>query len=398
MKEIVLFNDKKDCCACGACVNICPKNAISMAEDECGFLYPRIDRELCVGCGACKKVCSFQNKEETNTPLKTYAAVSENSGQRALSSSGGLFPAIAEKVLGENGVVFGSAYDENFNVSHIAVEKKEDLKKLQGSKYVFSSTKDTYKLVKEYLESGKTVLYSGVPCQIAGLYGYLGKSFEKLFTVDIVCHGVPSHKMFSEFLSSLEKENNGKLKSFTFRDKSIGWGINGSAVFKSGNNSKKVKLWCSANPYFYYFTQALIYRENCYSCKYACENRPADITLGDFWGIEKQHPDYLKKPGWNEKGGISVVVANTEKGEKIISDVKGIELLESEFKNASAANPQLRRPSDRGARDEIMKTYAEGGWRAVENRYNSKIGFRKHSSRIKSMLPVCVKRFLKKLK
>lgn len=397
MEEIILFNDKKECCACGACVNICPKKAISLKPDECGFLYPEIDRELCVKCGACKKACAFQNKTEKNIPIKTFAAVSENKAQKNISSSGGIFSAIASEILESGGVVFGAAFGDDFSVSHIAVDSKKELYRLQGSKYVYSSTGDTFTEVKRLLKDGKKVLYSGVPCQIAGLYGYLGKDYDNLLTVDIVCHGVPSGKMFADFIASLEKEN-GKLEFFTFRDKSIGWGKNGRAVAKKDGKEKSIKLYCSANPYFYYFERAFIFRENCYSCKYACENRPADITLGDFWGIEKQHPDYIGKNGFDTKSGISLMVCNTEKGLSFIENASGIELKPSEFSKASASNPQLREPSKRGPRDELIKLYAEEGWEAVVKRYESKIGFRKHSSMIKSKIPTPVKSILKRFK
>ena len=233
-----LFENKKDCCACGACLNICPKEAISLKQDEYGFLYPEIDEYLCIRCELCKKVCAFQNVEEDNVPISTFAAISKNRNQAKNSASGGIFAAIAQYVINNNGIVYGAAFDDSWNVKHIGIEHIEDLIKLQGSKYTQSNTDTTFIEVKKMLALGKQVLYSGTPCQIAGLKKYLGKDYTNLITIDIICHGVPSNKMFKDYLSYLEAKNNAKIQNFKFRDKKTGWGINGSVVFLKQN--KKV--------------------------------------------------------------------------------------------------------------------------------------------------------------
>lgn len=390
----ILFENKADCCGCGACLNICPKRAISMQGDEQGFLYPWIDEALCVGCGRCKSVCAFQNVEEKNIPLETYAAVSYNTAQRHTSASGGIFAAIADRAINENGVVFGATFEEDWSVKHIAVQNVSDIYRLQGSKYAQSEIGETYTTAKQYLKRGRQVVFSGTPCQIAGLYGYLGKDDDNLLTVDIICHGVPNSRMLQEYIQLLGKKNGGEVTAFTFRDKSSGWGINGSIEI---DGKKKVKLWQSASSYFYYFLKGWIYRENCYMCKYACSHRPADITIGDYWGIEKAHPEYLGKKGWNEAEGISVVLANTKKGQKYLNEAEGfIELKISNFERAAAGNGQLLHPSDAGKRTEILSEYSQGGWSALENRYNHNIGWRKYGSQVKALLPISVKRILKK--
>ena len=392
----ILFDKKADCCGCGACLNVCPSQAISMKEDEYGFLYPWIDETVCVTCGMCKKVCAFQNHSVRNRPIATFAAVARDHTLAAGSASGGVFAALAHGFLAGDGVVFGAAFQENWSVRHCSVDRAENVCKLQGSKYTQSDTGRTYAEVKELLAAGKNVLYSGTPCQIAGLYGYLGREYDNLLTVDLVCHGVPNNRMLQEYIQSIESKYEGKVTSFTFRDKSIGWGINGSAQIEG--KKRKVKLWKSASSYLYYFSDGSIYRESCYQCKYACAARPADLTIGDYWGIEKAHPEYLKKDGWDERNGISVVVVNTEKGTQYLKLLSScVALKESAFEKASAGNAQLNHPSDPGKRSEVLHDYLHGGWSALENRFEKRIGLRKYSSQIKSMIPRFIKQKLKQI-
>ncbi len=391
--DITLFINTENCCGCGACMNICPKNAICMKTDKYGFVYPEIDVSVCVKCGMCQKVCNFQHKNESNEPLATFAVVSKEPEMILHSASGGAFAALASKTIAEGGVVCGAAFDNEWSVYHVFIERMDELEKLQGSKYVQSAIGNTYKKAKEYLDHGRKVLYSGTPCQIAGLYGYLGKEYDNLLTADLICHGVPNQQMFQEYLRSL-----GEVEGFTFRDKSLGWGINGKAVVR--DKQKPLKLWQSASPYLYYFTQGLIYRDSCYHCKYTCKHRPADITLGDYWGIEKQHPDFLGKEGFDTKKGISVMIANTEKGSTAISGCTDLlEIKESGFDKAAAGNTQLRKPSvKKPQREVILELYASEGWAAVEARFKKNIGFRRYSSQAKNLIPDNVKSILKKLK
>ncbi len=386
----VLFKRKEDCCGCGACLNICPKQAITMNEDEYGFLYPIIDEDKCVRCGLCKKVCAFQNREETNVPLGCYAVVNENAEQASRSASAGVFAAIAEKVIGDGGIVYGAAFTQNWGVHHIAIDNLKDLVKLQGSKYAHSDIERTFSEAKKELLKGRWVLFTGTPCQVAGLYEFLGKDYENLITADIVCHGVPSSRMLQDYLKTIEKRYGGKITAFTFRDKLIGWGINGSAVIKG----RKIKIWQSASSYLYFFTRGWLYRENCYKCKYACEHRPADITLGDYWGIEKQHPELLGKGGWDENKGISCVIENTSKGMEVIQKLN-LCCVASSFERIAEKNEQLRIPSSIGIRDEILHVYGSLGWEGLDYRFSRKIGIKKYFSWVKSLFPVGLKRKLK---
>lgn len=393
-----LFAQKKDCCGCEACKTACPKGAISMSEDECGYRYPVIDEAYCIGCGRCKAVCAYQKRVEARTPKAAYAARSSDRAQAKKSASGGIFAALASEVLASGGgIVFGAAYSDDRRVHHIAIDSADALEALQGSKYTQSETGDCYKQAQEALKAGKKVLYSGTPCQIAGLYGYLGRDYENLVTVDLVCHGVPSGKMFRDYLSSIEAKEGGGIKDFSFRDKSLGWGKNGSVTLEKEGKTLKKKLWESESPYFYYFGQGVLARENCYSCPYASANRPADLTIGDFWGIERAHPDYLKD-GWKEKEGISLILANSEKGVSALEAYgRLIEKKPSTFEKIAAGNHNLRAPSDPGKHESILADYRAGAWKALETRYQKKIGWHRYASRLKSLLPSGIKRTLKRM-
>lgn len=379
-KPVVLFDNKDKCCACGACMNICPKQAISMKEDEYGFLYPHIDDTICIKCGACKRVCSYQNNKVKNVPKATYAGANKNRDQILSSASGGVFVAIATKVLKENGVVVGAALEKEngkFVNHHIAVKSIQDLYKLQGSKYIQSYNGLLYKSVKTMLEQGTKVLYSGTPCQVAGLYGFLGKDYENLLTIDLVCHGTPNNKMFNDYIkvkqSQLKAE---EITNYIFRDKKHGWGESGRVDYidKDGSEKSRYSL-ARTDSYNSLFLDVLISRENCYSCKYAGANRPGDITLGDYWGIENVHPEIVKSNNVDIEAGISCIIANTDKGKQVCDSLNNSELImfESTFDNAAKYNRQLNRPakiSDK--RKVVLDIYKNSGYEELELFYRKK--------------------------
>lgn len=395
--KIILFDDKKDCCDCTACKSICPKDAIYMYLDEYGFEYPKIDREKCIECGLCKRVCAFQNIKETNMPIETYVAVSKDEKTILNSASGGIFASLAQMYLENDGIVFGACFDESFNPIHIGISKIQDLYKLQGSKYVQSSIGNTYKEAKQFLNSGKKVLFSGTPCQIAGLKGYLMKDYDNLLTIDIICHGVPSTKFFKDYFEMLQKKLQGKIIDFKFRDKSISWEKNGSVKYEINGKIKNKKLYGSESSYYYYFSSSDCFRENCYTCKYTCENRPGDITIGDYWGIEAAHPELLGKGKIEEEKGISVVIANTEKGKREIENCDKFDKYSSDFSKARIKNGQLNKPSEKSPKyTQVMNEYKNGGYIAVDNLYNSEVGIKRYKNRVKSIIPSNIKRFLKK--
>ena len=291
----------KACCGCGACYNKCPVGAITMQENEEGFLVPVIDKNKCTNCGLCVKVCPSLNVQYNNTDKpECYAAMADDE-IRMKSSSGGIFTLLAEDILDKGGYVCGAAFDDNWDVHHIIVDNKNDLEKLRGSKYVQSDTEDCYKKIKKLLDEDKYVLFSGCPCQVAGLYSFLGKNYEKLYTVDILCHGSPSRGVWKKYLN--ENFNKNEIKKINFRDKNkIGWSCSHCTI--STKNGDDIVT----DDFTKLFHASINLRESCYDCKYSKKPRPADITLGDFWGISEYKKDL------NDDKGLSFVLTNNAKG------------------------------------------------------------------------------------
>ena len=357
---ITLFNEKKNCCGCGACENICPKKAISMKEDEYGFIYPEINHDLCIECHLCEKVCHFQSRTDYSNEHKAYAAVTKNQEILMNSTSGGIFTTIALEFIKDGGYVAGSIYDEDFNVIHIVSNKVEDVYKMQGSKYVQSSINDTYFQIRKLLLQKEKVLFSGTPCQVDGLYGYLQKDYDNLYTIDIVCHGVPSNKLFQDYLNSIHTDDE-KIIDIKFRDKSQSWGTFGYINFKTKNGKRKIKINSGVSEYYYLFSQGSVFRDSCYSCKYASMHRPANLTIGDYWGIETVESSLLKRKGMDVDKGISLIICNDAQGNKLIDKYHvNFNIYSTTLENVSKFNHNLNQPSILPSnRDNILNAYSQ---------------------------------------
>ncbi len=380
----VLFRDETECCGCGACANACPKNAIKMVADKYGYLYPQVDKDLCVGCGVCKNVCSYQNGYKRGSVLKTYGAVAASDKTRLNSSSGGIFTALAENVISNGGIVFGCSMEtveDLLTPMHVEISDVNDLHKLKKSKYAQSKIGDTYSQVKKHLQNERIVLFSGTACQIAGLKGYLGnKDYNNLFTVDIICHGVPSAKLLNDYISLIEKKKKIKVTAVDFRDKKYGWGVKGTITGIKNGVVKELYFDSFNSSYYNLYLKAGFYRENCYSCPYANSERPGDVTLGDFWGVDKQHPEWLGQNKWNKSQGISCILVNNSQGSSLLDLYgKNIELKDCTLDEITFKNKMLLRPSRVFAgREEILEQYSKGGYEAVDKWFHRKYGFRNY--------------------
>lgn len=378
MQNHVKIESLKDCCGCGACQNACPLNAIKMKEDKAGFIYPDVDTKLCVNCGKCVNVCTFTKKGDgANKEIAVYAAASKNREVLKGSSSGGLFTELARVVLKDGGAVFGAAWTDDFNLIHVCVENEEGLQLLRGSKYVQSNTCDTFRRVKEILCQGRKVCFCGTPCQVSGLKAFLNKNYENLFTIDIVCHGVPSIKMLKDDLKNISGGKYSNIKDVRFRDKDYGWGVKGSIRF----GDSKMKYNAGNSPYYFYFLKGEVYRDSCYNCRFPSEGRQGDITLGDYWGIRGE---LISKLGdIDPDSGISCVLVNTEKGKKWLDSVNGsICIAETTRQAVEKRNHQLTAPSVKLPEHEtLLSGYIENGYSAF------KTGFKKHvKDRLKRMV------------
>lgn len=329
--------NKEDCNGCKGCFNICPESCIVMKTDIEGFWYPKIDLNICVDCGMCVRICPEQDVKEVvlqgENPL-VYAAWNKDEEIRLKSSSGGVFSLLAKDVIKQGGVVLGAGYDDDLKVRHQKVERVSDIYKLRGSKYVQSDTGTTFLETKELLEEGKLVLFSGTPCQVAGLNNFLFlKKFDNLYTVDLVCHGVPSPKIYEKYVNRLQ-ELHGKIADIVFRDKKNGWrNYSFSYVLKNkaGYNESRSK-----NTYMKGFLRDLYLRPSCHSCSFKTINRQADITLADFWGVANKYPEL------DDDKGTSLLFVHSEKGKKLLEKCESqLELHKVELEYAVRHNSAM---------------------------------------------------------
>lgn len=311
---MINITQKANCCGCGACAQVCPKKCITMEPDSEGFLYPVVDTQTCVDCGLCEKVCPILNKAEpVCQDVEAFAAYTKDREVRETSSSGGIFSALAQQILAQKGVVFGAAFAEDFSVHHIKIEHPEELERLRGSKYVQSRMECTYQEAKHLLQAGRAVLFSGVACQIAGLKAFLGKEYDNLYTVDVLCHGVPSPKVWQMYVRNQERHYGGKTTGVSFRDKRSGW--KAYSVTMSFQNGGEYSAKNAQNHYMRMFIGDVCLRPSCHSCRFKDIPRGSDLTIGDAWGIQKHMPDM------DDDRGTSVVLVNSEKGRQLWAQV-----------------------------------------------------------------------------
>lgn len=365
---MIKLKNKHDCCGCAACVQRCPKQCITMSEDEEGFLYPHVNSDNCIDCGLCEKVCPIINQDIPRSPLEILAGKNPDDKIRIQSSSGGIFTILAERIIDEKGVVFGVSFNKHWEAVHSYTETKEGLAAFRMSKYVQSIVGNTFKEAEIFLKQGRKVLYSGTPCQISGLKKYLRKEYENLLTIDFICHGVPSPGVFRWYLGEeiariahknsknntfilqpiplipksdiLAKEYGFKIKDIRFRDKRHGWKKFCFVLELSKINSVSKKNYVflsqtlNKNAFLRGFLKDLYLRPSCHYCTSKELKSGSDITIGDFWGIENIKPEI------DDNKGISAIVINTNKGKTYMKYNKD-SYFKMDFKSLCKYNPAL---------------------------------------------------------
>lgn len=354
-----VFEQKERCSGCTACQHVCPVGAISMIPDEEGFLYPEIDEEKCIECDRCREVCPFHegyNRDDCFETPEVYAAKHVDSRVREASTSGGLFTALSDYVLQRNGVVYGAVFGAGLKVQHAGAEKPEDRDAMRGSKYVQSELADLFPKIKEQLAKGREVIFTGTPCQVAGLKAFLNnKTYANLLLCDLVCKGTPSPLFWKDYVALLEKKHNKRLSNFFFRDKSRGWhNPRTLAIYEDGDVESDTELLKSFNRVFY---QHIALRPSCHKCPFTNTYRTSDITIADFWGIENY------KPAFDDNRGTSLVMINTPKGKAVFEEVKHSLVFErSSLEECTGAQKHLKQPAKPSSkRSAFWKDYSEMG-------------------------------------
>lgn len=333
---MINITDKKDCCGCTACANICPRSAIEMKPDVLGFKYPEVDKNKCVDCGLCDKVCAFNDNYDKSLNLSepiAYAARHKEMPEIMKSRSGAAFVAVSDWILENGGVVYGAGYKGHFVVTHKRATTKEERDEFRGSKYVQSDLTDVFKQVKEDLKNGLTVMFSGTPCQTSGLNSFVGKTLRKnLYLVDIVCHGTPGSNMWRDYLDYLENKYKRKIVAVNFRDKEhYGWGAHRESFLFDG--------FTSFTSFTYVFYQHIAFRMSCGNCHFCNLTRPSDLTLADYWGWQRTDNQFNA-----DDKGCSLVLLNTKKGKELFETVKDkMNVIPAKLGNVM--QPNLERPS-----------------------------------------------------
>jgi coenzyme F420-reducing hydrogenase beta subunit len=307
--KTVLDNQYYECVGCNGCVQICPQSCITVQENNEGFWYPYIDENSCVECNKCREICPVNAGHRNDRAYpQAFGAKNKDDSIREKSTSGGLFSVFAHSMLENNGLVIGAVFDDDMNLKYAVAANLNDLEKMRGSKYLQSDIGDTYVLAKNMLLNRRNVLFVGTPCQVAGLYSFLGSDFEGLLTCDFICHGVSSPGVFKDYLHSKEEKAQSKVREFVFRDKKTGWKMP-STVIKFANLKSETCLFKN-DVFSLAFRRNLILRPSCYRCKFSKIPRASDLTLADFWGVQEHCPEL------DDNKGTSLVLVNSEKGVK----------------------------------------------------------------------------------
>ena len=379
-----MLNIPRDkCSACFACRNVCPKNAVDAERDPVGFLVPQINENLCVDCNLCRDVCAVETPPELTPPKCAKLFVHNDKDVLRRSTSGGAFTAISDLVLENNGAVVAAAMDETFHIRHAVAESKDERDRMRGSLYAQSDVGLLYRDVKDLLDQGRQTLFVGTPCQVGALKLYLKRPYENLALVDFLCHGTPSDSLFREHIARLERIYGRTAVNYRFRSKEFGWTAALEEI-EFQNGVKKANVPVQAFNHFFYRNLSL--RASCLNCQYRRPERASDLTIADFWGVEKIL-------GRRFPRGASLVFANSERGNKILNEIAERGLAVDVPLNAVEKKLQATALRPKGDRDAFWNYYRENGYDALVEKYG------KRSLKYKTLFELkrLAKKFLAKL-
>ncbi len=356
-----------NCTGCQACVSICPRNCISMSASSEEFLYPIIDATMCINCNQCDKVCPVLHTQEKSPYTEAFAVKCKTEDKRMHSTSGGVFPLLAGQILEQNGIIFGAVYDENFMAKHISGFDRSNLASFQSAKYVQSAIGSSFIKVEKALKVGTQVLFSGTPCQCEGLKTFLGREYSNLLLVDLICHGVPSPKVWQAYVDyRSKKENNGiRPKRINMRSKASGWSRYGYSTEFDYGDGFVTRTLNSQDLYMKAFVGNICLRKSCSNCVAKGIQRCTDITLGDYWGIWDQHPEF------DDDKGTSVVFVHSQKGREMLKQLRdNIDCLEVDIEDAYRENSSMvhSAPAHSG-RDEFLAQITADNFEELIDKY-----------------------------
>ena len=375
-----ILKSEKDCVGCLACLAVCPKDAILLKYCDFGAKIPYINEEKCIGCKKCERVCHYSLKTEKVTK-KAYVAINKDKALLEKSASGGVFSAFAKLVLSKGGAVFGAALsftEDGVRVKHECVETLSDLPGILGSKYVQSDCTDAFPAVKQLLKEGRAVLFGGTSCQVKALYAYLdGVDISELYTVDLICHGVPSVALLNEYIRHLESKYDGKITDLTFRTKrdgTIKYEFAFTVRSTKGGKDRSVTIPLKKSAYYRMFLGAESYQKACYCCDYASVDKPADITAGDYFEIKDDYPELVTgKNALKTDLGVSSIIVHSEKGYALLNEAREfIDCIEVDIQKVVRSHSQLQKPTSYKDRSRLIEIHKSKGFAGIERFYRKK--------------------------
>lgn len=391
MIKYIESGDKRACYGCSACAIACARGAISLCPDKEGFLYPVLDSARCVDCGACEKVCPIGKENPIRREQEAFAVQAKNRDVLDASASGAAFSLIAKQALDRGAWVCGCVFSDDWKATHVVTRDERVFRKMLGSKYVQSDMSDCFREIRRLLKEGQEVVFSGTPCQVAGLNAFLGSKYDSLLTIDLICHGVPSQKLLDDYLDS--QGGLSAIGELSFRDKKLnGWCSNGSIVRKV-RGKRLVSRTSPYNDTYYnlFYLANSVSRETCYECVYSSQSRVSDLTIGDYWNADSAGLDF------EFQLGTSIVLSNSSKGREAVESIASEAYIQAtDIAHAVLGNGNLSKPCNRPPeRDEVYAAISDNGYSAAVSRFCK---LRPWIPVMKRIIPKSLKKYLKRIK